>query len=152
MKPSLTYWCSEMELVAPWCSNTLRSCCRARITALPNEIVCNWTRLFECIDLTSRSLVSLIEPASCFVASLLEIALASDRCYIPAGHFADNAKPDPPEDARVMAMSSSFIVHPMANGLSRPGAQFLQAADTVEAIGSKPQQALNADTALKRGR
>ena len=37
------------------------------------------------IDLTSRSLVALIEPGSCFAGTLAEIAFAADRSYMLSG-------------------------------------------------------------------
>jgi benzoyl-CoA-dihydrodiol lyase len=38
---------------------------------------------------TSRSILALIEPGSCFAGSLLELALAADRSYQLAGLFED---------------------------------------------------------------
>jgi benzoyl-CoA-dihydrodiol lyase len=32
------------------------------------------------LNVTSRWLIALVEPGSCFVGSLLELALAADRC------------------------------------------------------------------------
>ncbi len=56
---------------------------------LVKEILFNWARVLRRIDLTSRSLISLIEPESCFVGTLAEIAFASDRIYMAAGEFED---------------------------------------------------------------
>ena len=39
--------------------------------------------------MTSRSLIALIEPGSCFAGSLLELALAADRSYMLFGVFED---------------------------------------------------------------
>ena len=39
--------------------------------------------------MTSRSLIALIEPGSCFAGSLLELALAADRSFQLAGVFED---------------------------------------------------------------
>ena len=39
--------------------------------------------------MTSRSLIALIEPGSCFAGSLLELALAADRSFMLAGVFED---------------------------------------------------------------
>jgi len=46
-------------------------------------------RTLKRLDVTSRSLIALIEPGSCFAGSLLELALAADRSYMLAGVFED---------------------------------------------------------------
>src|SRR6516165_6001231 len=46
---------------------------------LAREIRSLWKRVLKRVDLTSRSLVTLIEPGSCFAGTLAELALASDR-------------------------------------------------------------------------
>ena len=43
------------------------------------EVIGMMRRTFARIDVTSRSLYALIEPATCFAGSLLELALAADR-------------------------------------------------------------------------
>jgi hypothetical protein len=37
------------------------------------------------IDVTSRTLVTLVEPGSCFVGTLAELVFASDRSYMLIG-------------------------------------------------------------------
>ena len=49
---------------------------------LAREIRHLWKRVLKRVDLTSRSLVTLIEPGSCFAGTLAELPLASDRSYI----------------------------------------------------------------------
>ena len=46
-------------------------------------------RTLKRLDVTSRSLLALIEPGSCFAGSLLELALAADRSFLLAGVFED---------------------------------------------------------------
>ena len=48
-----------------------------------------WKRL----DLTSRTLVALIEPGSCFAGFLAEVLFAADRSYMLDGALGDNAAP-----------------------------------------------------------
>ena len=52
---------------------------------LVREIRLLWKRVLKRIDVTSRSLVTLIEPGSCFAGTLAEIAFASDRSYMLLG-------------------------------------------------------------------
>jgi benzoyl-CoA-dihydrodiol lyase len=56
---------------------------------LANEIVHYLKRTLKRLDVTSRSLIALIEPGSCFAGSLLELALAADRSYMLAGVFEE---------------------------------------------------------------
>ena len=61
--------------------------------------------------MTSRSLVALIEPGSCFAGPLLEPALACDRQYLLEG-------------AQIVVTGANLGAFPMANGLSRLAARF----------------------------
>ena len=86
------------------------SCCWThRDDWLANEILLYLKRTLKRLDVTSRSLIALIEPGSCFAGSLLELALAADRSYLLAGVFedadpdadpaADHGRPDEPRPA-----------------------------------------------------
>jgi benzoyl-CoA-dihydrodiol lyase len=46
------------------------------------EVIGMMRRTFARVDVTSRSLYALVEPGSCFVGSLFELALAADRVYM----------------------------------------------------------------------
>ena len=52
---------------------------------LAREIRHCWKRVLKRVDLTSRSLVALIEPGSCFAGTLAELVFASDRSYMLIG-------------------------------------------------------------------
>jgi benzoyl-CoA-dihydrodiol lyase len=56
---------------------------------LAREITGLWKRTLRRLDATSRSLIALIEPGSCFAGTLLELALAADRQYMLDGEFTD---------------------------------------------------------------
>ena len=60
---------------------------------LANEIVHYYKRTLKRLDVTSRSLIALIEPGSCFAGSLLELALAADRSFMLSGVFEDAPAP-----------------------------------------------------------
>ncbi len=70
---------------------------------LASEIIHYLKRTLKRLDVTSRSLIALAEPGSCFAGSLLELALAADRSFQLAGVFEDSAGPGgrPPEPPRV---------------------------------------------------
>ena len=87
---------------------------------LAREILLYWKRLLKRIDLTSRSLVALVEPGSCFAGFLLELALAADRGYMLDGRLEDDAA-----EAAVRLTESNFGCFPGVNGLSRLEARCL---------------------------
>ena len=54
---------------------------------------CCWKRVLKRVDLTSRSLVALMEPGSCFAGMLAEILFAVDRSYMAQGQFEGDNRP-----------------------------------------------------------
>ena len=52
---------------------------------LVNEIRHYWKRVLKRIDVTSRTLVTLVEPGSCFAGTLAELVFAADRSYMLIG-------------------------------------------------------------------
>ena len=70
---------------------------------LANEILLYLKRTLKRLDVTSRSLITLIEPGSCFAGSLLELALAADRSYMLSGVFEDGDRDAVPATITVAA-------------------------------------------------
>ena len=89
---------------------------------LVNEVVRYLGRTLKRLDVTSRSLLALIEPGSCFAGSLLELALAADRSYQLLGVFEDVAPDAEPATVTVGPMNLGAL--PMGNGLTRLGTRF----------------------------
>ncbi|MGH3171770.1 MAG: 2,3-epoxybenzoyl-CoA dihydrolase, partial [Trebonia sp.] len=89
---------------------------------LANEIVLYLKRTLKRLDVTSRSLIALIEPGSCFAGSLLELALAADRSYMLDGPALDD--PDGKDRAVIRLGAANLGPLPMANDLSRLAARF----------------------------
>ena len=88
---------------------------------LVREILLYWTRVLKRVDLTSRSLISLITPDSCFGGFLAEIIFASDRSFMCEGVFEEFDD----IEASIILTSCNFGGHPMCNGLSRLETRFL---------------------------
>src|SRR6202034_1890072 len=87
---------------------------------LANEIVLYLKRTLKRLDVTSRSLIALIEPRSCFAGSLLELALAADRSFPLFGVFEDKHREDKDPDAQPAAITvgpMNLGPLPMGNGL-----------------------------------
>ena len=113
---------------------------------LANEIVLYLKRTLKRLDVTSRSLIALIEPGSCFAGSLLELALAADRSYMLFGTFADADPEAAPAAITVGPMNVGPL--PMGNGLTRLQTRFFGDPDALaaaeKAVG-EPVEAEDAD-------
>ncbi|MEU3337644.1 2,3-epoxybenzoyl-CoA dihydrolase [Streptomyces sp. NPDC002144] len=89
---------------------------------LADEILHYYKRTLKRLDVTSRSLVALIEPGSCFAGLLLELALACDVQYMLDGPPVED--PDSAERAQLRLSVANFGTFPMGNGLSRLASRF----------------------------
>jgi benzoyl-CoA-dihydrodiol lyase len=96
---------------------------------LASEILHLWKRVLKRIDLTSRSLVALIEPGSCFAGTLAEIAFACDRSFMLDGTLKGDNRPP----GTITLSPLNFGVYPMSNGLSRLATRFLGEPESIEA-------------------
>ena len=116
---------------------------------LANEIVLYLKRTLKRLDVTSRSLIALIEPGSCFAGSLLELALAADRSYMLTGVFEDA---DPDAVAATIAINSMNLGPlPMGNGLTRLATRFLGDPGALAAVEKRAGEPLEADDATQLG-
>jgi benzoyl-CoA-dihydrodiol lyase len=114
---------------------------------LAREIRHLWKRVLKRVDLTSRSLVALIEPGSCFAGTLAELAFASDRSYMLIGtRGGENTPP-----AAIVLSDANFGPYPMSNGLTRLGCRFLANPSDVDAAKSERGKMLDAERAQKLG-
>jgi len=97
------------------------------------------------LDVSSRTLIALIESGSCFAGTLLEIALAADRTYM-------QDLPDTPEDApRIAASALNFGAYPRVDGQSRIVARFYGEAEPLAKVRSVIGRKLPAGEAEKLG-
>ncbi|MEH6402460.1 MAG: 2,3-epoxybenzoyl-CoA dihydrolase [Sneathiella sp.] len=108
---------------------------------LSHEILLYWKRVLKRIDMTSRSLVALIEPGSCFAGVLAEILFAVDRSYMAEGEFEDNDL----GEATLTLSQCNFGTYPMANNLTRLQTRFLSDDALVDAAHECIGQPLNSD-------
>src|SRR5580700_7920206 len=114
---------------------------------LAREIRHLWKRVLKRVDLTSRSLVSLIEPGSCFAGTLAELPFASDRAYMLIGARDGDNKPP----ATIALTDVNFGAYPMSNGLTRLGCRFLADPADVDAAKAEREKMLDAKTAERLG-
>jgi len=97
------------------------------------------------IDVTSRSLIALIDRDSCFTGTLFELALAADRSYMLAQSNASDGTP------QVALTGMNFGPLGMNNELTRLQTHFSQEPAPVEAVLAALGQALSAEQALALG-
>ena len=117
---------------------------------LVNEIQHYFKRVLKRLDVTSRSLIALIEPGSCFAGALLELALACDRQYMLDGTLDDEDN-EQGDEAQIMLSASNFGVFPMSNGLSRLGSRFWGDDDHVAKLKQETGRRITAREALELG-
>jgi benzoyl-CoA-dihydrodiol lyase len=121
---------------------------------LAREIVLYWKRTLKRLDVTSRSLIALIEPGSCFAGSLLELALAADRSYMLLGVFEDGGPAGQPAEGSPAAIAvgpANLGPLPMGNGLTRLATRFLGDADALAAVEKVAGEPVEADEAERLG-
>jgi benzoyl-CoA-dihydrodiol lyase len=116
---------------------------------LVNEIRHYFKRVLKRLDVTSRSLIALIEPGSCFAGALMELALACDRQYMLDGFLEEDSQEGEP--AQLVLSDSNFGTFPMSNGLSRLASRFFGDDDHVAKLRQEAGRRLDAREALELG-
>ena len=116
---------------------------------LANEIIHYLKRTLKRLDVTSRSMLALIEPGSCFAGSLLELALAADRSFQLFGVF-EEAGPDG-DPATVTAGPMNTGPLPMGNGLTRLQTRYLGDEAGLAAVEKRAGEPLEAGDAERLG-
>jgi len=110
-------------------------------------------RTLKRLDVTSRSLVAVIEPGSCFAGFLLELALACDRQYMLDGVYEDpHPDRDPDADPAVLVLTDANDGRfPMGNGLSRLQSRFWGNDDDLDVARKRTGERLTAAEADATG-
>jgi len=116
---------------------------------LAREIVLQVKRTLKRLDVTSRSLIALIKPGSCFAGSLLELVLAADRSYMLTGVFEEADREADPAAVTIGAMNLGPL--PMGNDLTRLRTRFLGDADALAAVEKTAGEKLQAEEAEQLG-
>jgi benzoyl-CoA-dihydrodiol lyase len=112
---------------------------------LAREVRLYWGRVLKRLDVSARTLVALVEPGSCFVGTLAELALAADRTVMLDGEREGDGRP--PATIRLTAANDGS--YPMSNGLSRLASRFWGRNDVLEEARALIGKDLDAGSALE---
>ncbi len=112
---------------------------------LVKETIGALRRTLARLDVTSRSLIALVDSGSCFAGLFFELALACDRIYMLD-------LPDSPDAAPALRLSNSnFGRFPAVNALTRLQTRFCEDAATIAQLQGLSDSPLRADQALGLG-
>jgi benzoyl-CoA-dihydrodiol lyase len=114
---------------------------------LINEIRQYWKRVLKRIDVTSRTLVTLVEPGSCFAGTLAELVFAADRSYMLIGSREGDNRAAPAIELSAM----NFGPLPMSHGLTRLQSRFQADPSDLERAQASIGKALDAEAAEALG-
>ena len=116
---------------------------------LAREITLYWKRTLKRVDLSSRTLITLVEPGSCFVGILAELLFAADRSYMLDGQFEEDEQPA--AAATITLSGFNFGPLAMSNGISRLATRFLGEPHSLAAAQAAIGQPLDGAAALAAG-
>ena len=127
---------------------------------LAAEITGLWKRTLRRLEASSRSLIALIEPGSCFAGTLLEVALAADRQYMLDGIFEDGAAGQEPAGQEPAGQQPAVIELgtmnsgplPAANGRTRLAIRFASAGQDSAGQDSAGQDRMSAQARTVQAR
>jgi len=97
------------------------------------------------LDVSSRTLIALIEPGSCFAGTLFELALAADRSYMAA------LPDEPAREPRIVVSALNDGAYPMVNGCSRLAQRFYGESPPLTAVRNAIDKALGPAEAMQLG-
>lgn len=114
---------------------------------LVNEIRHYWKRVLKRVDVTSRTLVTLVEPGSCFAGTLAELVFAADRSYMLIGSRQGDNRAPPSIELTAM----NFGAYPISHGLTRLQSRFQADPADLERAQAKIGAAIDAEEAEELG-
>jgi benzoyl-CoA-dihydrodiol lyase len=111
------------------------------------EVIGYWKRTLKRLDVTSRTIIALAEPGSCFAGFLAELMFAADRDLMFVGQRDGDNRPE----AKLLLTESNFGLLPMPNGISRLETRFLGEPETLAAARGMIGEELDGEAAEEAG-
>ncbi len=109
------------------------------------EVIGMLRRTLARLDVTSRTLIALVDRSSCFAGTLAELLLAADRSYMLC------LPDDPQQEAKVTLSEMNFGSYPMVNGRYRIAARFYDEEGPIAAARAAIGKPLGATAATELG-
>jgi benzoyl-CoA-dihydrodiol lyase len=139
----LILWKTSGDLAAVLANDALML--KHRKDWLVRETIGLLRRTLGRLEVSSRSMFAIVEPASCFAGTLFELVLASDRSYMLAEAENETVLP------KAALSEMNFALLPMVSGRSRLQARFQGDEAKLEELKRLSGKALNAAEALEAG-
>jgi len=122
---------------------------------LVRETIAALRRTLARLDVTSRSLIALVDSGSCFAGTFYELALACDRIYmldLPDSPAASDHGAASERTAPLLQLNNAnFGRYPAVNGLTRLQTRFNEDAATIAQLKGVLESPLRADQAFGLG-
>jgi len=109
------------------------------------EVIGMLRRTLARLDVTSRTMIALVERDSCFAGTLAELLFAADRGYMLS------LPDDEQAEAKITLSEMNFGSYPMVNGQYRIAARFYGEEAPIAAAKAATGKKLGADAALELG-
>jgi benzoyl-CoA-dihydrodiol lyase len=109
------------------------------------EVIGMLRRTLARLDVTSRTMIALVERDSCFAGTLAELLLAADRSFMLS------LPDDPQQEPKIALSEMNFGSYPMVNGRYRIAARFYDEEAPIEAARAAIGKGLGAETASALG-
>ena len=146
-EPEIGVWLFKTAGNADWVAKADAALLQHRDDWFVREIILYWRRTLKRLDVSSRSMIALIEPGSCFTGTLMELALAADRSFMLDGVFDGSNL----AAAAIGMTGMNFGPLTMCNGLTRLEGRFLGRTEAHDAARARTGEALDAGAAEKLG-
>jgi benzoyl-CoA-dihydrodiol lyase len=104
-------------------------------------------RVLKRVDMMAKSIITLVEPGTCFAGTLAELVFAADRSIMLIGaREGDNRPP-----ASIILGQANFGFYPMGNGLTRLQSRFLGEPESLTSAKAKIGTPIEGEEALAAG-
>ena len=112
---------------------------------LVREVIGMLRRTLARLDVTSRTMIAMVDRGSCFAGTLAELLFAADRSYMLS------LPKEPEQEAKVTLSEMNFGSYPMVNGRYRIAARFYDEEAPIAAARASLGKPLGAEDASALG-
>jgi benzoyl-CoA-dihydrodiol lyase len=114
------------------------------------EVRLLWKRVLKRLDVSARSLVTLVEPGSCFAGTLAELVFASDKSYMLDGSYCEGSESSAKAPSLHLSEANDGW-YPMSNSITRLESRYYGHDGSLEAVRERFGAEIAAGDALELG-